>query len=149
MSEHLKLVAYDGEDLAVLSAHLELAQIWRVHMVHLPDERRFVFIARRFAWESPGIAKSVRPQTGVHIDHVFAVRHFEDFKGDQEFSLLSLQFVMKNNPAGDVVLNFGDKRLVLEVECLEAHLTDLEENARAQDAGAPPSLPRQWDKMDV
>jgi hypothetical protein len=48
----VKLIALDGEDLAVLSAHLQDAVITVGDMAYLPRERRFALLANRFDWEA-------------------------------------------------------------------------------------------------
>ena len=144
MTAHLKLVAFDAEDLAVISTHLELAVMQASNMVHLPKDRRFVFVTRRFDWASPGIAHSVRPLTGVHFDHVLALRQTGEFLPEDSVSLLSLQFVMKDNPAGTVILNFADQTIELDVECLEVHLTDLAEDETQGDSAPALSPQNMW-----
>jgi hypothetical protein len=50
MSEPLKLIALDPEDLSIVSAHLQDAVLLVGDMVYQPRERRFVAIANRFDW---------------------------------------------------------------------------------------------------
>ncbi|MCK0198640.1 DUF2948 family protein [Ancylobacter sp. 6x-1] len=48
----LKLIALDGEDLAILSAHLQDAVVRVGDMVFLQREHRFALLANRFDWEA-------------------------------------------------------------------------------------------------
>lgn len=52
MGKGLKLIALDGDDLAVLSMHLQDAVLSVGDMAFQPQERRFVMLANRFDWES-------------------------------------------------------------------------------------------------
>ena len=49
----LKLCAFDEEDLAVLSAHVQDAVLKVGDMVYLPHEGRFAVAMNRFIWEKP------------------------------------------------------------------------------------------------
>ena len=46
----LKIAALDPEDLAILSAHLQDAQVRVGDMAYLPDSQRFVVVGARFDW---------------------------------------------------------------------------------------------------
>ena len=46
----LKLIAFDVDDLAVLSAHLQDAVLKVGDIAYLPRERRFAAIGNRFDW---------------------------------------------------------------------------------------------------
>ena len=52
MSEPLKLIALDSEDLAVVSAHMQDAVLTVGDMAFLPQQRRFAALANRFDWDS-------------------------------------------------------------------------------------------------
>ncbi len=47
----LKLIAFDEEDLKVVSAHLQDAVVRVGDMAYLPKERRFAALLNRFDWE--------------------------------------------------------------------------------------------------
>src|SRR5882672_3306056 len=100
----VKFIALDKEDLEVVSAHLQDAEI-KVADVHWrPGEKRLVLAVDRFDW--PAAISSVpqlrRCRAALRFDRVLACK-------------------CKNvNPAGkDQVLN------LLAVECLEVELADL------------------------
>jgi hypothetical protein len=132
----LKLIAFDGDDLSVLSAHMQDAVVRIADMAYLPRERRFAMIANRFDWE--GVMSEAhrttsafeRRRTALRFDRVKAAKvQSLDLKAkDQVLALLAVAFeaVGEDDPAGAVVLTFaGGGRIRLEVECLEAEMKDL------------------------
>jgi len=138
--DQLKLAALDKDDLDVLSAHLQDAILTVGDLKYLPAEHRFLTTVNRFAWEKtpdggrlfgkanvPGIVKE-RRRAALHFDRVTKVqsnRIRRDAK-DGVLSLLSLRFSMTDDPSGVVELVFsGGGTIRLEVECIEAQLTDL------------------------
>lgn len=120
----LKLVAFDADDLAVVSAHLEEATLTRADMAFLPRAQRFVLVMRRRDRE---VADAPNHLTGLHFERVTRVRTLgmpEDAKAP--LTLLGLAFAQTNDPAGEVSLLFsGGMAVRLEVECLEAQMADL------------------------
>lgn len=148
----MKLIALDGEDLAVLSAHLQDAVITVGDMAYLPRERRFALLANRFDWEAAVKAEAVvglvpasgaadHPDKGMSADGPCVRRragmHFErvlnakvrgiDLKQKQAvLNLLALTFEETDAPSGVVTFLFsGGGELQLTVECMEAGLEDL------------------------
>lgn len=129
----LKLLALDDEDLAVIAAHLQDAVLRVGDMAYLKAERRFAIVVNRFDWDhavrSEGKTKRyIRRQTGVRIEHVEGakVSGIDLTDKDRVLSLLTLTFEAGEVPQGVVTLTFaGGGAVRLEVECLEAALTDL------------------------
>lgn len=129
----LKLMALDEEDLAIIAAHLQDAVLRVGDMAYIKAERRFAVVVNRFDWghavRSDGKAKRyIRRQTGVRIEHVERARVLEIDLSDKDrvLSLLTLSFEPADLPQGTVTLTFaGGGAVRLEVECLEAALTDL------------------------
>ena len=125
----LKLLAFDSEDLAVLSVHLQDAELQVADLVYLPRERRFAFAADRFDWETAATAKeNRRRRTAVHFEGVTAVRSRGVPVDDKEkrINLLALSFEPGEAPSGSVHLHFeGGGCVKLDVECLEAAFKDL------------------------
>jgi hypothetical protein len=126
----LKLVAFDHEDIEVVSAHLQDA-IVKVADVHWrPTEHRLVIALNRFDWEA---AYDPRPcyrrrLAALRFDRVLSCkcRHVEPQQRDEVLNLLAVEFEETSSPAGVVTLVFsGGGALRLEVECLEAELADL------------------------
>ena len=131
----LKLLAFDDEDLIVLSAHVQDAVGRVADIAYLPAERRFVMIINRFDWTSalpPGKRAPktfLRRQTALRFDKVSRAmaRNLTPGEGDKVVSLLALQFEPSRYPSGVIDLIFaGDCAVRLEVECVEAELRDLD-----------------------
>ena len=135
MSEPLKLIALDSEDLAVVSAHMQDAVLTVADMAFLPHQRRFAALANRFDWEAAAKADAARGKDG-YMRHRAALR-FErvtaakvagiDLKDKRRtLSILALQFEETAAPSGTLtIVCAGDAAIRLEVECLEVELKDL------------------------
>ena len=129
----LKLIALDADDLAVLSAHLQDAILKVGDMAFLPKDRRFAIVCNRFDWRSApatprGDATPTRKRAGLRIERIVKaqVQGIDLAKRDAVLSLLAVQFVPAIEPAGVLTLTFaGQGAIRLEVECIEASLTDL------------------------
>lgn len=126
--ELLKLVAFDEDDLAVISAHLQDAVLRVEDVAYLPGQRRFALCARRFDWEAGEGEPPRRRLTGLHFERVTSVRtrHIDPSRKDEVLNLLAVTFEPTTAPSGVVTLIFSDERAVrLEVECVEAQMKDL------------------------
>lgn len=123
----LKIAALDPEDLAILSAHLQDAEIRVGDMAYLPAARRFALVGARFDWYAAGRGRCERCQTGLHFERVSRVQRAGfDQHPDTVLTLLAASFMPTDGPAGIVVLHFSDEGAIrLEVECLEAALSDI------------------------
>ena len=131
VDDRLRLIALDGEDLAVLSAHVQDAVLKVGDMNWMPRERRFVLPMNRFAWEQESKTRRrdhQRRRAALHFARVEGIRSagFDRNAGDQVLELLAVRFEPTDAPSGDVLLEFaGGATVSLRVECLEAQLTDL------------------------
>ncbi len=123
----LKIAALDPDDLAILSAHLQDAEVRIRDMVFLPQAQRFVLVGARFDWYGAGKGFCERCQTGLHFERVSRVRRAGfDQDPDSVLTLLAVSFMPGDAPAGTVMLHFSnDGAIRLEVECLEAALADI------------------------
>ena len=135
----LKLIALDGEDLSVISAHLQDAVVRVGDMTFLPGEKRFAAVANRFDWAKaldgnggPGQTDGLeRRRTGLRFERVLAARVQSLNLTDKSaaLALLAITFAprdAKQPVEGDVTLTFsGGAAIRLEVECLEAEMKDL------------------------
>jgi hypothetical protein len=125
----LKLVAFDPEDLAVLSAHLQDSIAKVGDIVYLPKEKRFAMVLNRFDWTgSERNSSPLRRRAGIHFERVLAAqtRGIDLAAHDAIVNLLAVEFEENESPSGIVTLLFsGDAAIKLEVECLEAALSDL------------------------
>jgi hypothetical protein len=136
MTEPLKLIALDAEDLSVVSAHLQDAVLLVGDMVYQPRERRFVAIANRFDWALAANSKGktagefVRHRSAIRIERITAAKlQGIDLKAKQQvLELLAVEFHPggPKTPDGDILLLFaGGGGIRLTVECIEAQLEDL------------------------
>jgi Protein of unknown function (DUF2948) len=122
----MKLHALDIDDLQVISSHMQDALVRRSDMRYLRKRRQFVFAANRFAWERQ--PEKIRHRTGLHFEHVLAVRQsgFSTVRGESILSLLSISFSETKAPAGTVTLTFAaGPTLALDVEYLDLAMKDL------------------------
>ena len=126
----LKLVALDGDDIEVLSAHAQDSVVKVGDIMWRPAERRLIVVINRFDWES---AQSPAPpyrrrRAALRFERVNAFKHRNIACSDKDavLNLLAVEFSPTDAPAGHVVLTFsGGAALRLDVECLEAELADL------------------------
>lgn len=133
MPDLLHLVAFDAEDLEVVSANLQDAAARVADMAYLPRTKQFAAIVSRFDWlaavERGSVCKAwQRCRSGLHFERVLKVssRGFSSRDTSAVLNLLSIDFRETRAPAGVVKLIFSAGRtLRLEVECLEAELCDL------------------------
>ena len=131
----LKLVALDGEDLTVLSVHLQDAVVRVADMAYLPAEQRFAAVVNRFDWAGlEGQSGRRRPEpflrrrAGLRFERVRSAQlsKIDPASKDAVLSLLAIQFEVKDEPEGFVTLHFsGGGAIRLDVECIEAELKDL------------------------
>ena len=127
----LKFVALDGEDLEVVSTHLQDAVVNASEVLWRPQEHRLVIALNRFDWESavqPGKPEYRRRRAALRFERVQSCksRGLEPQSQNAVLNLLSVEFSPTDAPAGLVMLTFsGGAAIRLEVECLEAELADL------------------------
>jgi hypothetical protein len=139
--EPVKFVALDKDDLEVVSTHLQDAEV-KVADVHWrPQEKRLVLAVARFDWmaASSPTPEFRRCRSALRFDRVLACKckHVNPAGKDAVLNLLAIDFTETTRPAGVVTLTFsGGATLRLEVECLEAELSDL---GPAWTAAGPPT----------
>ncbi len=131
----LKLLALDTDDLSIISAHMQDAVFKAGDLSFAPRPGLFSLTVNRFVWEKADRAMSgpdksyERHRAVLGFKRVSAVRSIGfDRKGaDEVLSLLAIRFVAKGEgPDGviELVLS-GSGMIALEVECIEAQLTDI------------------------
>jgi hypothetical protein len=133
MTDLLRLIAFDREDLAVISANLQDALVRVGDMAYLPRTKQFAVILARFDWlaasaDDSSARRWERCRTGLHFERVFKVSSAGFCQKDENtvLNLLSIEFRETEPPEGEVRLIFsGGRTLRLEVECLEAEVCDL------------------------
>lgn len=129
MSE-LRLSAEDQSDLEIISACLQDAVTQVRDLVFLPHAHRFAMVVNRFCWEGEGARrrKHERVRAGIHFENVLKARTrmIAQEKPEGVLNLLSIRFDETEAPSGVVTLTFsGGGEIRLEVETLDAHLSDL------------------------
>jgi len=126
----LKLVAFDQDDIAVISTHLQDALVNVDDIIWRPAEKRLVLGLNRFDWEGAVCGEPLfhRRRTVLRFERVDAIRARNVRPTDKGMvlNLLAVDFCETEAPGGCVTLTFsGGAALRLEVECLEVELADL------------------------
>jgi len=128
--DQLKFVVLDEEDLEVVSTHLQDAVARVADVVWRPQEKRLVLAVNRFDWEEAhsGCREYHRRRAALRFERVLSCkcRSLDPVGKDSVLNLLAVEFTETEAPSGIVTMTFsGGATLRLEVECLEAELTDL------------------------
>jgi Protein of unknown function (DUF2948) len=126
--EPLRLLAEDGDDLAVISAALQdaVAQVGDIEWD--ARGRRFTLALNRYRWEAPGALLGERVRAGLQFGSVLAVkaRNVRREPRDAVVELLAVSFEPGDPPGGDIRLAFaGGGDVLLTVECVDAALADI------------------------
>lgn len=128
-SRAFHLLAFEPEDLAIMSANLQDAIVRIADMAFLPKERRFALICQRFDWVAAETGRVERCQCGLHFEAVrkAAVQGFDQKRKDRVLNLLSITFHPGQAPGGSILLTFSAGGAVrLEVDYIEAQMSDLD-----------------------
>lgn len=127
----LKLIAFDQEDLDVISAHVQDAVSKPEMMEYAAKTRQFSLVLNRFAWDAvAGKRASGYERRGAvlvfaGVEGVKALGIRRDDPG-QVLSLLTIKFTSGDLPAGKIDLIFANGPIVqLDVEYIEARLDDI------------------------
>lgn len=130
----LKLIALDGDDIQIVSVHLQDALVRTADIHWRPSEKRVVVGLNRFDWETASLGKAPagdyrRCQSVLRFERVLSCKCRNVGHGEgrgEALNLLAVAFSESDAPGGVVLLTFsGGAALRLEVECLEAELADL------------------------
>ncbi len=141
----LKLVALDADGLEVLASLAQDAVFSADAMSFDRRRRQFGLLLNRFRWEDRAAAeRDGRPYERVRaalvFEDVLSVRSQGIPRGDKDMvlSLLSLSFAAGEDGMGRVTLTLaGDGVIELQVEVLEAVLTDVTRPYSAVSGKAP------------
>ena len=154
--DSVKFIALDGEDLAVVSTHVQDAVVKVSDVIWRPQEKRLVIGLNRFDWEAAATADPQyrRRRAALRFERVLACkcRAVDPKIKNEVLNLLAIEFIAKDPPAGTILLTFsGGGTLRLEVECLECELADLgpawttsccpHHAADAEAQSVPPGMP--------
>jgi hypothetical protein len=127
----LRLLARDDEDLNVFSAYLQDAVFRLGDAAYLPKTHRFALLVNRYCWEDEcQDGSSMRVRTGVVFNGVLKtlVQHLNQEDRAAVHELLAIHFAPGEDGAGHVDLHLaGGGCIRLEVECIDAALSDLAE----------------------
>jgi hypothetical protein len=130
--DRLRLIALDAEDLAVLSTYVQDAVLKVGDIRWMAGEKRFLLAMNRFAWDALGGTRRKREyqrrRAALHFARVESIRSvgIDRTSQDSVLELLAIRFEPREEPSGDVVLDFaGGPTIRLRVECLEVQLADL------------------------
>jgi hypothetical protein len=125
----LHLTAFDAEDLGVISAQMQDAVVRFADITYRTRQRRFAFVANRFAWDAlPG---KERRRSGISFNDVTRVRRQGPAAphGLTVLSLLAITFASDGKPdsvGGTITLTFsGGHAVALDVDCIDVSLDDL------------------------
>lgn len=130
----LRLIAEDMQDLEIISACMQDAVGQVGDLAYLPARHRFALILNRFRWEmEEGTRRRShqRVRAGLHFDTVLRARsrNIAHDRPESVLSLLAVRFEETQAPSGLVTLVFaGGGEILLEVEALDVHLTDIGQN---------------------
>ena len=119
----LRLLAEDAVDLQIISAALQDAIMRPVDISWEKEARRLTIVLSRFCWECGG----TRVMSAMQFGDVEAVKSRRLPRAPESaLELLALDFEPTDAPGGRVILMFaGGGDLRIDVECLDAVLTDL------------------------
>lgn len=124
-AEPLRLLAEDADDLHIISVALQDAILRPVDIVWERSARRVTLALSRFCWECGG----TRVMAAMQFGDVGAVKSRRLPRGPETpLELLAMDFEPGEAPGGRVIMMFaGGGDLRIDVECLDAVLTDLSE----------------------
>ena len=123
--EPLRLLAEDADDLQIISAALQDAILRHVDIVWEKQARTLTIAFSRFCWECGG----TRVMCAMQFGDVQGVKSRRLSRSpDASLELLALDFIPTESPGGKVILMFaGGGDLRVDVECLDAVVTDISE----------------------
>lgn len=125
----LKLIAFDRDDLEVVSAHLQDAEIKLADIIWRPADYRVVIPLDRFDWEAAKCSEPhfMRRRAVLRFERVLSCKARDiDPAATLALTLLAVDFAEAEAPSGAVLLTFADKGTMrIVVECLEVELADL------------------------
>lgn len=123
--EPLRLLAEDADDLHIISVALQDAIMRPVDIVWERNARLLTVALSRFCWECGG----TRVMAAMQFGDVVSVKSRRLPRGPENaLELLAMHFEPGDAPGGRIIMMFaGGGDLRVDVECLDAVLTDLSE----------------------
>ena len=127
MSNTLKLIAQDDEQLTIISSLAQDSIIKSNEMGYDKKTKRFALLMNRYRHEEENPS---RIRTAIHFDYVDSVKSvgIDKETNDDILVLLAIRFEVKSKPSGSIFLEFSNnKSISFDVESVEAFLTDMGE----------------------
>ena len=127
MSNTLKLIAQDDEQLTIISSLAQDSIIKTNEMGYDKKTKRFALLMNRYRHEEENPS---RIRTAIHFDYVDSVKSvgIDKETNDDILVLLAIRFEGKSKPSGSIFLEFSNnKSITFDVESIEAFLTDMGE----------------------
>lgn len=133
----LRLLAADAIDLQIMSAALQDAIMRPVDIRWERKARRLTLVLSRFCWECGG----TRVMSAMQFGDVHSVKSRRLPRAPEgALELLAMDFMPTEAPSGRVIMMFaGGGDLRIDVECLDAVLTDLSDRWPAHMAPEHPA----------
>ena len=129
----LKLMAVDDEDLKVLSSYCQDSVLKIGEMTYFPSARKFALSRNRYGWEMNEATHRHKSMLEFSRVNSVKVQGIDPTQKDVVVSLLAILFETGESPGGTIELVFaGDGAIRLDVECIEAILSDLPAAWKAQ-----------------
>ena len=128
MTDKLRLMALDGEDLSVISAAAQDSLVAVRDCAWFKDEKRFVLLVNRFRWEAdPDVDTAYwRTHAAIVFNDVSDVHHHNVPLNDPD-RMLELLALAADGP-NSITLRFAaDRAIRLDVGRLVCHLEDVGE----------------------
>ena len=127
MSNTLKLIAQDDEQLTIISSLAQDSIIKSNEMGYDKKTKRFALLMNRYRHEEENPS---RIRTAIQFDYVDSVKSvgIDKETNDDILVLLAIRFEAKSKPSGSIFLEFSNnKSITFDVESIEAFLTDMGE----------------------
>ena len=127
MSNTLKLIAQDDEQLTIISSLAQDSIIKTNEMGYDKKTKRFALLMNRYRHEEENPS---RIRTAIHFDYVDSVKSvgIDKETNDDILVLLAIRFEAKSKPSGSIFLEFSNnKSITFDIESIEAFLTDMGE----------------------
>lgn len=128
MSDRLKLMALDAEDLSVISSAAQDALVAVRDCAYFKDDKRFVLLVNRFRWEADREIDSAHSRTHAALvfNDVSAVHHHQMPLSEPD-RVLELLTVASDNPHSLTLRFAADRAIRLEIGRFACHLEDVGE----------------------
>ena len=128
LDKPLRLIAFEVDDLQVISAMVQDAILPAFEMSWRPQQRRFALLLNRFRWEAtqPDFAERVQAVLSFEDVNSIQTQGFDRTDSDLILSLLNVTFEADTDGMGYCIVTLaGDGSIRLKVEVLEASLRDV------------------------